>query len=116
MEGFELWLGKAKGHCRATFLPHDVVPGCDEAAERHWWRSSNAAISSFKIYLAYKDVFGLTDQELYRALRLGSKARGHNHGALRERGLDFSNSKNQLLAEWQDGPEGHTPAVTIRRG
>ena len=30
-------------------------------------------MSSFKIYLAYKGAFGLTDEELYRTLRLARK-------------------------------------------
>ena len=34
MAGFELWLGKAQGHCACDFAFHMTVSRCDEAAEQ----------------------------------------------------------------------------------
>src|ERR1019366_9072215 len=70
MAGFELWLGKAQGHCACDFTFHMTVSRYDEAAERQLIEIVKRGVSSFKIYLAYKAAFGLPDEELYRPLRL----------------------------------------------
>ena len=68
--GFELWLGKAQGHCACDFTFHMTVSRYDERAEGQLVEIVKRGVPSFKIYLAYKGAFGLSDQELYRTLRL----------------------------------------------
>jgi dihydropyrimidinase len=106
MAGFELWLGKAQGHCACDFTFHMTVSRFDEAAEKQLIEIVKCGISSFKIYLAYKGAFGLTDQELYRTLRLARKL-GVITTAHCENSDLIQELQNQLLAEGKTGPEWH---------
>jgi dihydropyrimidinase len=106
MAGFELWLGKAQGHCACDFTFHMTVSRYDKAAEKQLTEIVKRGVGSFKIYLAYKGAFGLDDQELYRTLRLAKQlgvittAHCENADLIQER-------QNQLLAEGKTGPEWH---------
>jgi dihydropyrimidinase len=106
MAGFELWLGKAQGHCACDFTFHMTVSRCDEAAEKQLVEIVKRGISSFKIYLAYKGAFGLNDQELYRTLRLARKL-GVITTAHCENADLIQELQSQLLAEGKTGPEWH---------
>ena len=106
MEGFELWLGKAQGHCACDFSFHMTVSRCDEAAERQLVEIVKRGVASFKIYLAYRDAFGLSDQELYRTLRLARKL-GVITTAHCENADLIVELQNRLLAEGKTGPEWH---------
>src|SRR5512136_1378633 len=52
MAGFELWLGKAQGHCACDFTFHMTISRCDEVAERQLAEIVKRGVSSFKLYLA----------------------------------------------------------------
>ena len=104
--GFELWLDKAQGHCACDFTFHMTVSRYDEAAEKQLAEIVKRGVSSFKIYLAYKGAFGLSDQELYRALRLARKL-GVITTAHCENADLIQELQNQLLAEGKTGPEWH---------
>jgi dihydropyrimidinase len=106
MAGFELWLGKAQGHCACDFSFHMTVSRCDETAERQLAEIVKRGISSFKIYLAYPGAFGLSDQELYQALRLARKL-GVITTAHCENADLIAELQQQLLAEGKTGPEWH---------
>ncbi|HOX57178.1 MAG TPA: dihydropyrimidinase [Candidatus Paceibacterota bacterium] len=106
MAGFELWLGKAQGHCACDFTFHMTVSRCDERAEGQLREIVKRGISSFKVYLAYKDAFGLSDQELYRALRLARQL-GVITTAHCENADLIVELQNQQLEAGKTGPEGH---------
>jgi len=106
MAGFELWLGKAEGHCACDFSFHMTVSRCDETAESQLVEIVKRGVSSFKIYLAYPGAFGLTDQELYRALRLARKL-GVITTAHCENADLIAELQQQLLAAGKTGPEWH---------
>ncbi len=106
MAGFELWLGKAQGHSACDFTFHMTVSHCDGAAERQLTEIVKRGVSSFKVYLAYKDAFGLSDQELYRALRLARKL-GVITAAHCENADLIVELQAKLLAEGKTGPEWH---------
>jgi dihydropyrimidinase len=106
IDGFELWLDKAQGHCACDFTFHMTVSRCDDAAEKQLADIVKRGISSFKIYLAYKGAFALTDQELYRTLRLARKL-GVITTAHCENADLILELQNQLLAEGKTGPEWH---------
>jgi dihydropyrimidinase len=106
MAGFELWLGKAQGHCACDFTFHMTVSRHDEAAEKQLVEIVKRGVSSFKIYLAYKGAFGLSDQELYRTLRLARKL-GVITTAHCENADLIQELQRQLLAEGKTGPEWH---------
>jgi dihydropyrimidinase len=106
MAGFELWLGKAQGHCACDFTFHMTVSRCDEAAERQLVEIVKRGIASFKVYLAYKGAFGLTDPELYWTLRLARKL-GVITTAHCENADLILELQHKLLAEGKTGPEWH---------
>jgi dihydropyrimidinase len=106
MDGFELWLGKAQGHCACDFTFHMTVSRYDKAAEKQLAEIVKRGVSSFKIYLAYKDALGLDDQELYRTLRL-AKQLGVITSAHCENADLIQERQSQLLADGKTGPEWH---------
>jgi dihydropyrimidinase len=106
MEGFELWLGKAQGHCACDYSFHMTVSRYDERAGEQLRQIVKRGISSFKIYLAYKGAFGLSDAELYRTLRL-AKELGVITTAHCENADLIVELQQQLLAQGKTGPEWH---------
>lgn len=106
LEGFELWLGKAQGHCACDFSFHMTVSRFDERAAEQLREIVRRGISSFKVYLAYKGAFALSDQELYRTLRLAREL-GVITTAHCENADLIVELQQQLLAEGKRGPEWH---------
>jgi dihydropyrimidinase len=106
LAGFELWLGKAQGHCACDFTFHMTVSRYDDAAERQLVEIVKRGVSSFKIYLAYKGAFGLTDKELYSTLRLARRL-GVITTAHCENADLVVELQNRLLSEGKTGPEWH---------
>src|SRR2546423_3342742 len=73
MTAFELWLGKAQGASACDFTFHMGVTRYDAEAERDFKEIVKRGNASFKIFLAYKGAFGITDEELYHTLKLARK-------------------------------------------
>ncbi len=74
MEAFELWLGKAQGKSACDFTFHMGVTRYDAGTQKAISRNREARHQlSFKIFLAYKGAFGITDEELYRTLKLAKE-------------------------------------------
>ena len=63
--------GAGESACDFTF--HMGVTRFDEEAERDLREIVKRGISSFKIFLAYKGAFGVTDEELYKTLELAKR-------------------------------------------
>src|SRR5256714_10074443 len=106
MEAFELWLGKAKGNSACDFTFHMGVTRYDDAAEKQLVEIVKRGLSSFKIFLAYKGAFGITDEELYKTLRLAKKLGVITTAHCENADLVFELQK-RLLAEGKTGPEWH---------
>ena len=106
LAAFELWLGKAQGHCACDFTFHMGATRYDEAAEKQFTEIVKRGISSFKIFLAYKGALGVTDEELYRTLRLAKKL-GVITTAHCENADLVLELQQALLAEGKTGPEWH---------
>src|SRR5204862_1957018 len=106
MPSFELWLGKAQGHSACDFTFHMGVTRYDEAAEKQFTEIVKRGISSFKIFLAYKGAFGVTDEELYQTLRLAKKLGVITTAHCENADLVLELQK-KLLAEGKTGPEWH---------
>src|SRR5690349_15643922 len=106
MAAFELWMGKAQGKSACDFTFHMGVTRYDDAAENQFTEIVKRGVSSFKVFLAYKGAFGVTDEELYKTLRLAKKlgvittAHGENADLVLE-------LQKKLLAEGKTGPEWH---------
>ena len=106
LAAFELWLGKAQGHCACDFTFHMGVGRSDEGAQKQITEIVKRGISSFKIFLAYKGALGVNDEELYQTLRLAKKL-GVITTAHCENADLIQALQQKLLAEGKIGPEWH---------
>ena len=106
LAAFELWLGKAQGHCACDFTFHMGVARCDEGAQKQITEIVKRGISSFKIFLAYKGALGVNDEELYQTLRLAKKL-GIITTAHCENADLIQALQQKLLGEGKTGPEWH---------
>src|SRR5438067_1366226 len=106
LEAFELWLGKAQGNSACDFTFHMGVTRYDDEAERDFKEIVKRGLSSFKIFLAYKGAFGITDEELYAALTLAKKL-GVIVTAHCENADLVLELQKKLLSEGKTGPEFH---------
>ena len=78
----------------------------DDEAERDLREIVRRGISSFKIFLAYKGAFGVTDEELYKTLVLAKKLGVITTAHCENPDLVLELQK-KLLAEGKTGPEWH---------
>lgn len=106
LDAFELWLGKAEGQSACDFTFHMGVTRYDEEAESDFQEIVRRGNSSFKIFLAYKGAFGVTDEELYNTLRLAKKLGVITTAHCENPDLVLELQK-KLLAEGKTGPEFH---------
>jgi dihydropyrimidinase len=106
LEAFELWLNKAQGKSACDFSFHMGVTRYDDEAERDFQEIVRRGIASFKIFLAYKGAFGITDEELYNTLRLAKKLGVITTAHCENADLVLELQK-KLLAEGKTGPEWH---------
>lgn len=109
LEGFELWLSKAEGKSACDFTFHMAVSRFNENTERELREIVSRGIASFKVFLAYKDFFGVNDNELYETLKL-AKELGVIVTAHCENETLVAQLQQQLLAEGKTGPEWHEPS------
>src|SRR6476620_6079989 len=106
MAAFEFWLGKAEGRSACDFTFHMGVTRYDDAAEKQFIEIVKHGVSSFKVFLAYKGAFGVTDEELYKTLRLAKKLGVITTAHCENADLVLEQQK-KLLAEGKTGPEWH---------
>jgi dihydropyrimidinase len=106
LEAFEVWMGKAAGHSACDFTFHMGVTRFDEQAERDFREIVKRGVSSFKVFLAYKGTFGVTDEELYKTLSLAREL-GVITAAHCENADLILELQTKLLAEGKSGPEYH---------
>ena len=106
LEAFELWLSKAQGQSACDFTFHMGVTRYDEETESDFQEIVKRGISSFKIFLAYKGAFGITDQELYNTLMLAKKLGVITTAHCENADLVLELQK-KLLSEGKTSPEFH---------
>src|SRR5438045_8377374 len=106
LEAFELWLGKAQGNSACDFTFHMGVTRYDDEAERDFKEIVKRGLSSFKIFLACKSAFGITDEELYATLTLAKKL-GVIVTAHCENADLVLELQKKLLSQGKTGPEFH---------
>ena len=109
LEGFQLWSSKAKGCSACDYTFHMAVSRYDERAESQLREIVDQGIASFKIFLAYKDFFGLNDTELFQTLTL-AKELGVIVTAHCENETAIAEGQAKLLAAGKVGPEFHEPS------
>ena len=106
LDAFELWLGKAQGASACDFSFHMGVTRYDEEAERDFREIVRRGVSSFKVFLAYKGAFGVSDEQLYKTLAL-ARSLGVITTAHCENAELVAALQQKLLAEGKTGPEWH---------
>ena len=106
LEAFELWSSKATGISACDWTFHLGVTRWDDSVESQLKEAIDRGIASFKIFLAYKDAFGVTDIELYKTLQF-AKAHGIITTAHCENPTAVEERQKQFIAEGKTGTEWH---------
>jgi len=109
LEAYHLWKSKAEGHSACDYTFHMAVTRFDDKTESQLTEIVADGIASFKIFLAYKNFFGVDDAEMYQTLRLARKL-GAIVTAHCENAELITRLQELLLAQGKTGPEWHEPS------
>ena len=109
LAGYQLWKSKASGNSACDYAFHMSVTKFVRETESQLREIVADGTSSFKIFLAYKNFFGVDDGEMYQTLalarRLGVIVTAHCENAELVARL-----QEQLVAEGKTEPEWHEPS------
>lgn len=106
MEGYTLWTQKAQGNSYCDYSFHIGISKFNENTEEQLRQIVSQGMSSFKVFLAYKNFFGVNDEELYKTLML-AKELGVIVTAHCENDELVAQLQQTLLAQGKTGPEWH---------
>ncbi len=109
LEGYHLWKSKAEGQSACDYTFHMSVTKFEKETESQLREIVADGISSFKIFLAYKNFFGVDDGEMYQTLTLAKKL-GVITTAHCENAELVARLQQMLIAEGKTGPEWHEPS------
>ena len=109
LEGYQLWKSKAEGHSACDFSFHMSVTKFEDKTEGQLREIVADGIASFKIFLAYKNFFGVDDGEMYQTMTLARKL-GVITTAHCENAELVGRLQQMLLAQGKTGPEWHEPS------
>ena len=86
MEQYNIWKGKAAGMSACDYTFHMAVTRFDDTTAAQLRKIVADGTTSFKIFLSYKNFFGVDDGEMYETLKLARRAWRDGDGTLRECG------------------------------
>jgi dihydropyrimidinase len=109
LEAYHLWKAKAARGSACDYTFHMAVTRFDEKTEGQLREIVADGITSFKIFLAYKNFFGVDDGEMYQTMVLAKKL-GVIVTAHCENAELVGRLQQALLAEGKTGPEWHEPS------
>jgi len=109
LAGYQLWKSKASGNSACDYAFHMSVTKFLGETEGQLREIVADGTASFKIFLAYKNFFGVDDAEMYQALTLARKL-GVIVTAHCENAELVARLQQQLLAEGKTGPGWHEPS------
>jgi dihydropyrimidinase len=109
LEGYHLWRSKAEGNSACDYTFHMAVTKFEAHTDSQLGEIVRDGITSFKIFLAYKNFFGIDDGEMYQTLTLAKKL-GVITTAHCENAELVGRLQQKLLAEEKTGPEWHEPS------
>jgi len=109
LEAYQLWRSKAEGQSACDYTFHMSVTQFGDKTEGQLREIVADGISSFKIFLAYKNFFGVDDGEMVRTLQLARKL-GVIVTAHCENADLVASLQASLLAAGHTGPEWHEPS------
>src|SRR6201997_2793116 len=109
LKGYQLWKSKADGKSACDYAFHMSVTKFVKETESQLRQIVADGTASFKIFLAYKNFFGVDDGEMYQTLEL-AKRLGVITTAHCENAELVARLQQKLLAEGKIGPEWHEPS------
>ena len=109
LAGYNLWKEKAQGRSACDYAFHMTVSRFDQNTEAQLREIVRDGTTSFKIFLSYKNFFGVDDGEMYQTLTL-AKELGVIVAAHCENAELVGRLQQALLAEGKTGPEWHEPS------
>jgi len=109
LAGYQLWKSKAHGKSACDYAFHMSVTKFAKETESQLREIVADGTASFKIFLAYKNFFGVDDGEMYQTLEL-AKRLGVIVTAHCENAELVARLQQELLAEGKTGPEWHEPS------
>ena len=109
LEGYNVWKQKAEGQSACDYAFHMSVTRWDAKTEAQLIEIVRDGTTSFKIFLSYKNFFGVTDEEMFNTLKLAAKL-GVITTAHCENAELVGQLQQRLLAEGKTGPEWHEPS------
>jgi dihydropyrimidinase len=109
LAGYHLWKEKAEGKSACDYAFHMTVSRFDQNTETQLREIVRDGTTSFKIFLSYKNFFGVDDGEMYQALTL-AKELGVVVAAHCENAELVGRLQQALLAKGKTGPEWHEPS------
>ncbi len=109
LEGYKLWKSKAAGSSACDYTFHMSVTKFDEQTEGQLREIVADGISSFKIFLSYKNFFGVDDNEMYQTMML-AKELGVIVTAHCENAELVGQLQQHLLAQGKTGAQWHEPS------
>jgi dihydropyrimidinase len=109
LQGYQLWKSKAEGKSACDYAFHMSVTKFVAETESQLRQIVADGTASFKIFLAYKNFFGVDDGEMYQTLEL-AKRLGVITTAHCENAELVARLQLKLLSEGKIGPEWHEPS------
>jgi dihydropyrimidinase len=109
LEGYNTWKQKAEGNSACDYAFHMAVTRYDAETEAQLREIVADGTASFKIFLAYKNFFGVTDEEMFNTLTLAANL-GVITTAHCENAELVAQLQARLLSEGKIGPEWHEPS------
>jgi dihydropyrimidinase len=109
LDGYHLWKQKAEGNSACDYAFHMAVTRFDAKTEAQLREVVSDGTSSFKIFLSYKNTFGVTDEEMYHTLKLAASL-GVVTTAHCENAELVGQLQQMLLAKGKTAAEWHEPS------
>jgi len=103
---YELWQEKARGNCAIDYGFHQILSDIQDSSLTAMDELVDEGVTSFKLFMAYKDVFLSDDGQIFRAFQKGAE-----NGALMmmhaENGAVIDTMVQQALAAGKTSPINH---------
>ncbi len=109
LEGYQRWKSKAAASSACDYSFHMSVTKFEENTPGELREIVADGVASFKIFLAYKNFFGVDDGEMYQTLTLAKKL-GVIVTAHCENAELVGRLQQELLAAKKTGPQWHEPS------
>ena len=109
LEQYNVWKDKAAGLSACDYAFHMAVTRFDETTEAQLREIVADGTTSFKIFLSYKNFFGVDDGEMYQTLKLAREL-GVIVTAHCENAELVSRLQAELIGAGTTGPEWHEPS------